>query len=362
MADLKAPPAIRGPAASLELPPVSRAHLDVMSNEIGVWQHAIGSNPNPEFGFCTDDVARALVVDVLHARQLGWAQVAHSVDRSVRFLEEAFLPDGGRFRNFRDAAGEWLDAGGSEDCHARAMVGLATVAAEAGDPDVAERATRLFGRSLPAAGALTRLRPIAAAILACDAAIGGGGDSEIDAVLPGLVAKLAAAFGPVASDRDWPWPVDIVTYENALLPQGLLAAGRRTGDIRLVEAGCAVLDWLLDEQTSADGSFVPIGNGWWRRDGVRSRFDQQPIEATTTLLAAEAAYSATGNDRYRVAARMTYAWFLGDNLLGLRLADTSSGGCFDALTPNGVNQNQGAESTLMWLTALEHMRTLGLPR
>ena len=59
---------------------------------------------------------------------------------------------------------------------------------------------------------------------------------------------------------------------------------------------------------------------------------------------------------------MTYAWFLGDNLLGLRLADTSSGGCFDALTPNGVNQNQGAESTLMWLTALEHMRTLGLPR
>ena len=158
MADLKAPPAIRGPAASLELPPVSRAHLDVMSNEIGVWQHAIGSNPNPEFGFCTDDVARALVVDVLHARQLGWAQVAHSVDRSVRFLEEAFLPDGGRFRNFRDAAGEWLDAGGSEDCHARAMVGLATVAAEAGDPDVAERATRLFGRSLPAAASTRQVR------------------------------------------------------------------------------------------------------------------------------------------------------------------------------------------------------------
>jgi hypothetical protein len=341
---------------------VSRAHLDVMSDDLGIWQHAIGSIPNPAFGFCTDDVARALVVDVLHARQLGWAQVAHSIDRSVRFLEEAFLPDGGRFRNFRDASGDWLDSGGSEDCHARAMVGLATVAAEAGDPDLVERATRLFGRSLPAAGSLTRLRPIAAAILACDAAIGGGVDSETDGVLAGLVAKLAAAFGPVASDRHWPWPVDIVTYENALLPQGLIAAGRRTGDMRLVEAGCAVLDWLLDEQTSADGSFLPIGNGWWPRDGARSRFDQQPIEAATTLLAAEAAYSATGNDRYREAAGMTYAWFLGDNLLGLRLADTSSGGCFDALTLKGVNANQGAESTLMWLTALEHMRNLSSPR
>ncbi len=363
MADLKAPPANReAPAASLELPPVSRAHLEVMSNDIGVWQHAIGSNPNPEFGFCTDDVARALVVDVLHARPLGWTRVAHSVERSLRFLEDAFLPDSGRFRNFRDAAGDWLDSGGSEDSQARAMVGLATVAAEAGDPDLVDRATRLFGRSLPAAGSLTRLRPIAAAILACDTAIGGGMAGETEAVVPGLVAKLAAAFDPIASDRHWPWPADIVTYENAILPHGLLAAGRRTGDVRLVEAGCAVLDWLIDEQTSADGSFLPIGNGWWPRDGARSRFDQQPIEATTTLLASEAAYSATGNDRYRQAARMTYAWFLGDNLLGVRLADTSSGGCCDALTPAGVNPNQGAESTLMWLTALEHMRALSSAR
>lgn len=56
---------------------------------------------------------------------------------------------------------------------------------------------------------------------------------------------------------------------------------------------------------------------------------------------------------------MAYNWFLGDNLLGVQLADTSSGGCFDALTPRGANENQGAESTLMWLTALEHIRHLG---
>ena len=350
------------PTATPDFPAVARAHLDAMSNEIGVWQHAIGSAPNPAFGFCTDDIARALVVDVLHARELGWAAVAGSADRSVRFLEDAFVPESGRFRNFRAAAGNWLDSGGSEDSHARAMAGLAMVVAEVGDPDLVERVARLFARSLPAARSLTALRPVAAAILACEAAleggIEGGIDGETEAVHRNLVGRLKAAFDDVASAPDWPWPEPVLTYENAILPHALLAAGKRMEDDRLVDAGCGVLDWLIEEQTSNDGAFSPIGNGWWPRGGACSRFDQQPIEATSTLLAAEAAFAVTGDERYLGAARMAYQWFLGNNLVAVRLADPSSGGCCDALTPLGVNPNQGAESTLMWLTALEHMRHL----
>lgn len=344
--------------ADPHLPAVSRAHLDAMSDDIGVWQHAVGSMPNPAFGYCTDDVARALVVDVLHARELGWASVAGSADRSVRFLEDAFLPQSGSFRNFRAADGDWLDAGGSEDSHARAMAGLAAVMAEVGDPELVGRAERLFSRSLPAARGLTALRPVAAAILACDSALEGGMDGETKAVHRALSATLVAAFEGVASVRDWPWPERVVTYENAILPRALMVAGGRMGDDRIVATGCAVLDWLIAAQTSKDGTFSPIGNGWWPRAGERSLFDQQPIEATATLLAEEAAFSITRAERYRGAARMSYEWFLGDNLLGVPIADASSGGCFDALTPEDVNVNQGAESTLMWLTALEHMRYL----
>ena len=40
------------------------------------------------------------------------------------------------------------------------------------------------------------------------------------------------------------------------------------------------------------------------------------------------------------------------------VAVPASGGCHDGLEPAGVNANQGAESTLVWLLALEQMRVL----
>jgi len=87
-----------------------------------------------------------------------------------------------------------------------------------------------------------------------------------------------------------------------------------------------------------------------------SHFDQQPIEATALLLAAESAHTVTGGERYAAAMERCFAWFLGANDLALYVADPARGACCDGLTPQGVNVNEGAESTLMWLTAAEHIR------
>jgi hypothetical protein len=151
----------------------------------------------------------------------------------------------------------------------------------------------------------------------------------------------------------------VLTYENALLPRALIVAGRRLGDARLERPGLETLAWLTAVQTGDEGVFSPIGNdGWWPRDGRRSQFDQQPIEATAMILACEAALTVSSEPRYREASERAYGWFLGDNDVGLPVAIPASGACQDGLEPHGVNLNQGAESTLMWLTALEHMRTL----
>jgi hypothetical protein len=149
-----------------------------------------------------------------------------------------------------------------------------------------------------------------------------------------------------------------LTYENALPVQALIVAGQFFESRSILETGLEVLDWLIVSQTDRSGHLSPVGNGWWSRGGAKSRFDQQPIEATALLLAAESAYEVTGQDRYRAAMERAYAWFLGDNDLRLPVSIPERGASFDGLTPRGVNTNQGAESTLMWLIAVEHIRAV----
>lgn len=341
--------------------PVCRDHLDEISDDTGVWQHALGSQPNRAFGYCTDDVARALEVDLLHSRVLGWAAVERDAWRSMAFIEAAFNAGLGRFRNFRSAGGEWLDEVGSEDSHARALQALGSAIADAPDVRMTGDAARLFVAAAPAARSFTGLRPIAAALLGCDAALRGGADGEVLATFKALAARLALAFDEPApaSDAEWLWPEQIVTYENALLPRALIVAASRLDDETLLRTGRRVLDWLVAAQTTASGRLSLVGNqGWWARGAHRARFDQQPIDATSLLLAAEAAYLTTAAEPYRQVAETAYGWFLGDNDVGVAVAIPTTGGCQDGLLRTGVNLNQGAESTLMWLTALEHMRRL----
>jgi hypothetical protein len=374
-----------GGASIRPLYPISRVHLIAMSDDIGMWQHASGSQPNPAFGYCTDDVARALAVDVLHLRAGQTVELDRSIERSLRFLADGFDAAAGRFLNMRTADGTWLANEASEDCHARAMVGLAAVMAEMPNTEHAKRAAAIFAGAIPAAANLEGLRPISAVILACDAAVGAGFPAE--PLFESSAARLAASFGErkagrvsvprVGSGRlvalpkdaevdrraaallEWPWPEPVVTYENALLPHALIAAGMRLDDVDLVARGCAVLDWLIDVQVADSGFFSPIGNSnWWCRGGSRSQFDQQPIEAATMVSAAAAAFGATGRRRYLDAAEAAYGWFLGDNDVGLTMADHVRGACSDGLSAIGRSENQGAESTLMWLATLERMRSL----
>jgi hypothetical protein len=298
-------------------------------------------------------------VDLLHARRLGWAAVAASAWRSLQFLEAALNPTTGRFRNFRASDGEWQEASGSDDSHGRAILSLGNLLAEAPDDAAVQRGGALLLAALPAAKLIDSPRAIASCVLGCAAAMASGLGGETQATLEALSQKLARAFGRAKNDAEWPWPENVLAYENALLPRAVMTAGSVLGDYELRRTGLRALDWLIAAQTSPSGHFSPIGSdGWWPRGRARARFDQQPIEATATILAASAAYSYTGDERYWRAAEAAYGWFLGDNDLGLALADANRGSCHDGLTPESVNANEGAESTLMWLMALEVMREL----
>jgi hypothetical protein len=335
--------------------PVNREHLDVLTDEIGIMQHAIGPRPDPVHGYCTDDVARALQVDLLHQRELGWDAVAVSAWRSFHFLADAFDPATGRFRNFRGIDGSWLDGVASEDSQGRAMLALGWTIALAPDKTLTGAASSLFARALPATQGMRALRAQSSVLLGCDAAMRGAPSAHTALAYRLLANQLGSTFQSRATAA-WPWPESRLTYENALPAQAMIVGGRFLASRPMLDVGLGVLDWLIDSQTDPSGQFSPVGNGWWPRGGEKSRFDQQPIEATALLLAAESAYAVTGDDKYRAAMERAYAWFLGENDLGVPVAIPERGASFDGLTPEGVNLNQGAESTLMWLIASERIR------
>ena len=60
------------------------------------------------------------------------------------------------------------------------------------------------------------------------------------------------------------------------------------------------------------GELSPIGqNGWYNRNGTRSFFDQQPIDASSMVQTYLIAYSITGKKEYYQNAVLAFNWFLG---------------------------------------------------
>ena len=65
------------------------------------------------------------------------------------------------------------------------------------------------------------------------------------------------------------------------------------------------------------------------------------------------AWEITGEDKWGEATLRAARWLVEANDRGVVLYDFHTGGCCDGLTPSGPNLNQGAESTLAALSALQ---------
>jgi hypothetical protein len=185
-----------------------------------------------------------------------------------------------------------------------------------------------------------------------------GGDRLTGQARDVLTARLVDRFEQNATP-DWPWFEDILSYDNARVPQALIASGRDGGNAQALEIGLRALRWLVDVQTAPHGHFRSIGcNGFYRKGQEPARFDQQPVEANATVSACLEAYRATEDPAWMNAARSAFEWFLGRNDLGLELYEPGTGGCCDGLQEHRVNRNQGAESTLAFLLSLAEMNLL----
>ena len=342
------------------LPETRLQHLKRLTDGTGVLQHARFAVPNYREGHTTDDNARALLLTAL-LEQLGELpsdEIEDLTTRYLAFLEYAFAPDTGRFRNFLlYGPPRWLEQIGSEDCHGRALRGLGALVRRTNRPGLRGAAVDLFSAALPAALELKSPRAVASTLLGIhDCLLWLPGDRAAEETSQLLTSRLVALYLKKRKDG-WIWFEDSLTYANACLPHALLVAGEYLGENQTIEIGLATLRWLMNEQRAAAGHFVPIGsNGFYTRGDTRACFDQQPIEACVSVSACLTALRITGNLNWQQEAKRAFEWFLGRNDLGLPLCDLRTGACYDGLCPNQVNANQGSESTLAYLVALAEMR------
>jgi len=318
-------------------------HLRRLTTRAGLFEHARFDVPRVEHGYCTDDNARALVVVSRQAEASGG--LADLAATYLGFVLEA-RTNGGAFHNRRAPDGAWSDDVGSDDSQGRAWWGLGTAARSAPTEWMRQAGADAFSTCTTFDSQHLRANAYAAL-----------GAAEMLIADPGhpaardLLSRTSGVIADAASSSI-PWPEARITYDNARIPDALMAAGRSLGNTRLSNVGLRLLEWLVDAESSGRHfSFAPADG--WSIGQPRPGFDQQPIEAWAMADACHRAWRMTGDPIWRTRVLRSARWLLGVNDAGLALYDPDTGATYDGLEAASVNENCGAESTLAGIAALQ---------
>jgi hypothetical protein len=197
----------------------------------------------------------------------------------------------------------------------------------------------------------------------CFAALGAGEVLQVDEgnhTARDLLVDMTSMFVFHPDGKGtWKWPENRLSYSNALLPEAMMVCGSLLGYPALEARGVNLLEWLLEVETLDDHlSVTPVGGRGMGDKGPQ--FDQQPIEVAAIADAAMRAAILTGDDAWEHVVDMAVNWFLGNNDSGHSMIDLHTGGGYDGLRIDGVNLNQGAESTLAMVSTMQHRGSMWL--
>ena len=324
-------------------------HLVRLTDDCGVIQHATFWLPDYAQGYCVDDNSRALLVAHRYFRLFG-DEIAHELMvRYLAFIHFVQRPDG-RVRNFVGYNRMFLEEEGSPDSLGRTIWALGHLSSideyylaiparemvqrawRNINPDAPEHSLAYTLLGLCALGEVERWRAEARELAA--------------PLADALLARYQAERTPA-----WRWYLPELTYDNGRLPEALLQAGALLHRRELLDVALESLQFL-NAVCYRQGHLSVVGcYGWYPRDGECALFDQQPIDAGGMVEVNLAAYRLTNAPEYFEYAVRAMDWFYGHNLQQASLYNTLSGGCHDGLHTRGVNENQGAESTIVHLLA-----------
>lgn len=335
-----------------KFPKIKLNHLMNLTDDFGIIQFSKHSTPDKNSGYTLDDNSRALIFTVQHSKlynRENASEISSKLTKTyIKFLEHSQETDG-NFKN-NHCNEEEITNPYSQDSFGRTIWALGFTINNSNDPLIKDRAKKMFDKSFIYIDKLDSLRAKAFCINGLYYYYKSHGFPEILSKLIKLADDLVNIYEHESS-KDWQWFEPYLTYSNSTLPEALFFAYELTGNEKYYNIARKTLDFLTNLML-IDEEFCPIGqNGWYKRNGKRAFFDQQPLDVSCMILTYLIANNITKEKDYYDKAVLAFNWFLGKNHLKQMMYDETTGGCYDGLGKHSVNLNQGAESTISYLMA-----------
>jgi glycosyltransferase involved in cell wall biosynthesis len=339
----------------LILPPFSLTHINRLTDDTGIIQHAKFGIPNLKEGYCLDDNSRALLMVLMAYRQMKDKRALELSPIYLSYIHYMQNPDG-TFRNFLSFSRNFLDEVGSEDSFGRTIWALGYLLGNAPNDAYYQTGRLIFFNAAPNFEKLTSIRGIANTMIGISYYLkSNSSDDSMTERLRNLANGLIKHYEENQS-AGWKWFESLLAYDNGILPLALLHSAEILNDDKITQTAIDSMNFLT-EHTLKDNYLSIIGNEkWYKKEGERSVFAQQPIDAMAMVLMYHQAFHLTNEKEYLNKLYTSFLWFLGENDLRMSLYDFETKGCCDGFESYGVNRNQGAESSLAYL--ISHLTVL----
>jgi len=339
------------PDSNIEnLPKINTSHLVKMTDNFGIIQFSIQSDPQISSGYTLDDNARAMLVCTKHYERFKEYNQLNLIKTYLNFIKYVQKEDG-RIYNFVDKdlkieLDQW-----SEDAHGRAIWALSYLIASENIPlDFKRDAEEILLKSLNVVEGMKSPRAVAFTINGLYHYNAYKPSTESYQRITSLADHLVRLF-KASSSTEWKWFEQYLTYSNSKISEALLYAHLSTNNPEYLNTAMCSLKFLV-RNTFENGNFVPIGqDGWYIKGKERAYYDQQPLDVADMVQTLILAHKITKNERYKKLALNAFNWFLGKNSLNQVIYNEYTGGCHDGLGKETINLNQGAESTISYLLA-----------
>jgi glycosyltransferase involved in cell wall biosynthesis len=339
----------------LILPPFSLTHINRLTDDTGIIQHAKFGIPNLKEGYCLDDNARALLMVLMTYHQIKDMRALELSPIYLSYIHYLQNEDG-TFRNFLSFSRKFMDEVGSEDSFGRTIWALGYLLGNAPNDAFYQTGKSLFFNASPNFEKLKSIRGIANTMIGISYYLKSNPSDDSMTERLRYLAKRLMKHYKENQTANWNWFEPLLAYDNGILPLSLLHSAEILNDDDITKTAIESMDFLTS-QTLKDNYLSIIGNEkWYKKEGKRSVFAQQPIDAMAMVLMYHRAFYLTRNKEYLNKLYISFLWFLGENDLRMSLYDFETKGCCDGFENYGVNRNQGAESSLAYL--ISHLTLL----